>query len=135
MRACVKVLLLPAFNDPYWSALERSKSGHTTRALNKHFSKYFSEITQNTRSVEALRKIYNKEFFNMSSKSSACSNCGAVTKSIVFYRSRFIYEGLKIDVVTEENDLNTSNAARKQRKMGEREKTELKPDELKAHLR
>ena len=71
----------------------------------------------------------------MSSKSSACSNCGAVTKSIVFYRSRFIYEGLKIDVVTEENDLNTSNAARKQRKMGEREKTELKPDELKAHLR
>ena len=93
-----------------------------------------SETIQNTRSVEALRKTYNKEFLTASSKSSACANCGAVTKSIVFYRSRFIYEGLKIDV-SGENNLNISNAARKQRKMGEREKTELKPDELKNHLR
>ena len=93
------------------------------------------EMIENTRSVEALRKNYNKDFMTQSSKSSACANCGAITKSIVFYRSRFIYEGLKIDVNNEDNEMNVSIAARKQRKMGEREKTELKADELKSHFR
>ena len=92
------------------------------------------EVIENTRSVEALRKDYNKQFITQSSKSSACAHCGAITKSIVFYRSRFIYEGLKIDVAGEDN-LNVSVDAKKRRKMGEREKTELKADELKSHLR
>ena len=58
-----------------------------------------------------------------------------MTKSIVFYRSRFIYEGFKTDQEDESENINVSENARKQRKQGDREKTELKPDELKRHFR
>ena len=49
-----------------------------------------NELIKNTRSIEALRKSYNKDFLTQSSKSSCCPNCGAVTKTIVFYKSRFV---------------------------------------------
>ena len=51
---------------------------------------------KSTRSVEALRKSYHKEFLYQAQKTKACIECQAATKSIVFYRSRFIYEG-KLD--------------------------------------
>ena len=51
---------------------------------------------KSTRSVEALRKSYHKEFLYQAQKTKACIECQAATKSIVFYRSRFIYEG-KVD--------------------------------------
>lgn len=91
---------------------------------------------KNTRITESLRKGYNKEFLSHNTKSSCCSNCGAVTKTIVFYKpkSRFIYEGFKLN--TEDDDSQGPRVdSKKKRKLGDREKTELNPEELKQHLR
>ena len=54
------------------------------------------EIIKNTRSAEECRKKYQKDFLTHGSKTSCCPHCGAVTKTIVFYKSRFIYEGFKM---------------------------------------
>ena len=40
---------------------------------------------RNTRSIESLRKTYNKEFLATNTKGS-CPHCGSVTKSIVFFK-------------------------------------------------
>ena len=40
---------------------------------------------RNTRSIESLRKTYNKEFLSTSAKG-ACPHCGSVTKTIVFFK-------------------------------------------------
>merc|ERR1712180_130702 len=85
---------------------------------------------KSTRSVEALRKSYHKEFLYQAQKTKACIECQAATKSIVFYRSRFIYEGYKADP-----DEDEGFSSKKSRKDGPKEKTELKPDELKKHFR
>jgi DNA-directed RNA polymerase I subunit RPA1 len=94
------------------------------------------EDIRNTRSVESLRKAYNKDFLSQNTKSGCCPNCGAMTKTIVFYKSRFIYDGFKINT-DDKNDsaVNIGQNARRQRKLGEREKTELNPEELKQHFR
>ena len=52
-----------------------------------------NEKSKTTRNVESLRKSYHKEFLLSAQKTKACTECQASTKSIVFYRSRFIYEG------------------------------------------
>ena len=52
-----------------------------------------NEKVKTTRNVESLRKSYHKEFLLSAQKTKACTECQASTKSIVFYRSRFIYEG------------------------------------------
>ena len=54
------------------------------------------EIIKNTRSAEECRKKYQKDFLTHGSKTGCCPHCGAVTKTIVFYKSRFIYEGFKM---------------------------------------
>ena len=54
------------------------------------------EIIKNTRSAEECRKKYLKDFLTHGSKTGCCPHCGAVTKTIVFYKSRFIYEGFKM---------------------------------------
>ena len=93
------------------------------------------EIIKNTRSVETCRKNNQKEFFKQTSAKSSCVHCGAVTKSIVFYRSRFIYEGFKVEDLEGEDFMNVSHSAKKQRKGGDREKTELTAQEIKDHFR
>ena len=40
---------------------------------------------RNTRSIESLRKTYNKEFLSTNAKG-ACPHCGSVTKTIVFFK-------------------------------------------------
>jgi len=82
-------------------------------------------IERNTRSVESLRKTYNKEFLSLNNKGS-CPHCGSVTKTMVFFKSRFIYEGVKLSM---------GGSGGRGRGGGEREKTELNPEELKQHFR
>jgi len=86
---------------------------------------------ENTRSIESLRKQYTKVLMTRG-KEGTCPRCGAITSKITFYKSRFIYEGLKMD--EEDEDL-TGLGARKRSKVGEREKSELNPQELKDHFR
>ena len=81
-----------------------------------------------------MNLAYHKEFLYQSAKSKTCTQCQASTKSIVFYRSRFIYEGYKVDP-DEDHDVNVGARSKKARKDGDREKTELKPHELKKHFR
>ena len=94
-----------------------------------------------TRNVESLRKTYNKEFLNLHAKASTCPHCGAVTKNIVFYKSRFIYEGFKLGTGDREDNesqnYNMASSVRKRGKgqAGEREKTELTAQEIKDHFR
>ena len=93
-----------------------------------------------TRNVESLRKAYNKEFLALHAKASTCPNCGAVTKNIVFYKSRFIYEGFKLNTGDGEGNesQNFSMASARKRgkgQAGEREKTELTAQEIKDHFR
>ena len=48
-----------------------------------------SEEKANTRSLEDLRKRYRKAFLQKGKGGKgACKNCGANTRSIVFYKSR-----------------------------------------------
>ena len=118
------------------------------------------EIIKNTRSAEECRKKYQKDFLTHGSKTGCCPHCGAVTKTIVFYKSRFIYEGFKmseeegkfqkkisscfsceyyclllINIFLGEEFINVSNVSRKERKKGEKEKTELNPEEIRNHFR
>jgi hypothetical protein len=44
----------------------------------------------NTRSVEDLKKMYRKSFLKLSTGKGTCEHCGAVTKTIVHYRSRLV---------------------------------------------
>ena len=99
------------------------------------------EEVKSTRNVESLRKTYNKEFLKLHAKASSCPHCGAVTKNIVFYKSRFIYEGVKLGESDgkngESNNFSMASSIRKRGKdqAGEREKTELNAQEIKEHFR
>ena len=97
-----------------------------------------SEEFKGTRNIEALRKAYNKQFLTHHAKSSSCPHCGAVTKNIVFYKSRFIYEGFKLSKENETpQNVSMASAIRKRGKgqLEEREKTELTAQEIKDHFR
>ena len=97
------------------------------------------EQIKSTRNVESLRKSYNKEFLNQHAKSSSCPHCGAVTKNIVFFKSRFIYEGFKLREGENDGSQNVSMASsirkRGKSQAGEREKTELTSQEIKDHFK
>ena len=67
------------------------------------------EIIKNTRSAEECRKKYQKDFLTHGSKTGCCPHCGAVTKTIVFYKSRFIYEGFKMS--EEEGKFHKNNSS------------------------
>ena len=111
-----------------------NKSSVTVRESVQEF-----EQIKSTRNVESLRKSYNKEFLNQHAKSSACLHCGSVTKNIVFFKSRFIYEGFKLREVENDGSQNFSMASsirkRGKSQAGEREKTELTSQEIKDHFR
>ena len=134
----IKERLITFFNEELLNSTNSSDVCLRNEA--SHQENEISEETKSTRNVESLRKLYNKEFLSLHAKSSTCSHCGAVTKSIVFYKSRFIYEGNKLG---ENGDLNDSQnvsmsmSVRKRGKgqVGEREKTELTPQEIKEHFR
>ena len=134
----IKERLITFFNEELLNSTNSSDVCLRNEA--SHQENEISEETKSTRNVESLRKLYNKEFLSLHAKSSTCSHCGAVTKSIVFYKSRFIYEGNKLG---ENGDLNDSQnvsmsmSVRKRGKgqAGEREKTELTPQEIKEHFR
>ncbi len=133
-----------AFDDGEEKAAKKAlKQSIDTALIMAKLDKFMNETIQeadnvdeisNTRSVESLRKGYNKDFLNQNTKSGQCPNCGAITKSVVFYRSRFIYEGFKLNE-DDENTPNIGQAARRKRKMGDREKTELNPKEIQQHFR
>ena len=97
--------------------------------------KWTENKERNTRSIESLRKTYNKEFMAQNPKSS-CPHCGSVTKTIVFYKSRFIYEGIKLEAGDGNDNDGSFLGSKRSRKAGTgREKTELNPEELKNHFR
>ena len=66
------------------------------------------EMIKNTRSIEACRKEYQKKFLKESCTTNCCPHCGAMTKTIVLYKSRFIYEGYKNQDENGEEFMNVS---------------------------
>merc|ERR1712126_330705 len=92
----------------------------------------------NTRSVEGLRKMAVKRLMAQG-KDGTCRQCSAVTKKITLYKSRFIYEGVKIcndNIGSKEPDiLGYSKTASSRGGTEVREKTELNPTELRNHFR
>ena len=86
-----------------------------------------------TRSLEQLRKEYGKRLMTQG-KETTCPQCGANTKKIVLYKSRFIYEGIRM-TDTGEDDFELSLSSRKKGKGMEREKSEMNPAELRDHFR
>ena len=90
----------------------------------------------NTRSIEGLRKEYCKKLM-LQGKETTCPQCGASTKKITLYKSRFIYEGLKMSDTGDEDDIELDLMGVKKRttRGGEREKSEMNPTELRDHFR
>ena len=90
----------------------------------------------NTRSIEQLRKEYFKKLM-VQGKETTCPQCGATTKKITLYKSRFIYEGLKMSDTGDEEDmeLDLMGVKKKSSRGGERERSEMNPSELRDHFR
>ena len=87
-----------------------------------------------TRSIEQLRKEYSKRLLTQG-KETTCPQCGANTKKIALYKSRFIYEGIRLsDTGDEEVELSLMGVKKKSRGV-EREKSEMNPAELRDHFR
>ena len=87
-----------------------------------------------TRSIEQLRKEYSKRLMTQG-KETTCPQCGANTKKIALYKSRFIYEGIRLsDTGEEEVELSLMGIKKKSRGV-EREKSEMTPSELRDHFR
>ena len=90
--------------------------------------------TYTTRSIEQLRKEYCKRLLTQG-KETTCPQCGANTKKIALYKSRFIYEGIRMtDTGDEEVEMSLTGIKKKSRGT-EREKSEMTPAELRDHFR
>ena len=90
-----------------------------------------------TRSIEGLRKEYTKAVMALG-REGTCAHCGSVTSKLTLYKGRFIYEGLKMDELEQEDRDLQLLGARKRPTRGkgvEREKSELNPTELRSHFR
>ena len=92
------------------------------------------EVNYTTRSIEQLRKEYSKRLLTQG-KETTCPQCGANTKKIALFKSRFIYEGIRMsDTGEEEVELSLMGVKKKSRGV-EREKSEMNPAELRDHFR
>ena len=69
-----------------------------------------NQSSATTRSLEQLRKEYGKRLMTQG-KETTCPQCGANTKKIVLYKSRFIYEGIRM-ADTGEDDFELSLSSR-----------------------
>jgi len=88
------------------------------------------------RSVEALRKQYNKRAMAQG-KETTCTQCGAVTRKISLYKSRLIIEGAKAEASVEE-ELDTPVVRKRRAAKGgpaAQSKWELNATEVRDHLR
>ena len=91
--------------------------------------------TATTRSLEQLRKEYCRRLMGQGKSTTTCPHCGAVTRKINLYKSRFIYDGMKM-TDTGEEDFEPSLAGNKSKRWGEKcEKNELNPKVLQDHFR
>ena len=89
-----------------------------------------------TRSIEQLKKEYCNRVMTKGKQTTPCQQCGANTMKISFYKSRFIYEGIKMTDTGEDDGFEESLSGYKKKvKGGEKEKTELNPSELRDHFR
>lgn len=102
--------------------------------LSEEEDKALGSSKYTTRSIEQLRKEYSKRLLTQG-KESVCPQCKASTSKISLYKSRFIYEGIKMSDTGDE-DLELSLMGIKKKTRGqEREKSELNPSELRDHFR
>ena len=87
-----------------------------------------------TRSIEQLRKEYCKRLLTQG-KETTCPQCGANTKKIALYKSRFIYEGIRMTETGDEEVEMSLSGIKKKSRGTEREKSEMTPAELRDHFR
>ena len=91
----------------------------------------------NTRSIEQLRKEYCKRLLGQG-KETTCPQCGASTKKITLYKSRFIYEGIPRAEEGEEEggaDLMDLSGMKRISRGAKPEKSYLDPADLRDHFR
>ena len=114
--------------------LKEFASLHLSEEEDKDMERMRMRTNYTTRSIEQLRKEYCKRLLTQG-KETTCPQCGANTKKIALYKSRFIYEGIRMtDTGDEEVEMSLMGIKKKSRGM-EREKSEMTPAELRDHFR